>query len=43
MAVPRFREGPVHRGVGVGISPGRNGSAIDRHERTLTAAANYCR
>jgi hypothetical protein len=21
----------------------RNGSAIDRHERTLTAAANYCR
>src|SRR5262249_8901687 len=31
--------GPVHRGVGSAFLPGgRNGSAIDRHERTLTAA-----
>jgi len=32
------------RGVRSAFLPGaRNGSAIDRHERTLTAAANYCR
>jgi hypothetical protein len=39
-----IRQGLSIMGWGSAFLPGaRNGSAIDRHERTLTAAANYCR